>query len=695
MLLHIGWGDVHAQGVFESNTSNGNWNSSGSWTLISGSDGNGIPDSDDDVTILAGDRINIRGNRNCDDLEIIGRLHYSRNRRLRVNGNLTMSGTEARVTGNNNNRRLEVFGSFSVPIGSDVEIRGQRVTVDGTTTLDGILNFTNTTGIKTFQTVIINSSGTWNNTSTEDFTITGDLTNNGTFNGCSSTTGCDYEFTNSAGTISGSNAISISDVVINGSASYTNLSSLTVTDRITGTGALINGINATLNTSGGTFDITDFTASAIGNTVIFSRAGDQQMPTTTDTDNNYHSVIISTTAAGNDVTLTGNITIDNQLTLTTGDLFLSTNRLTIVEGAMISGGNSSSYIGINSSGVLRQNYTAAGATLSFPIGDSNDYSPIGAFTINSGTFGSGAYVEFDVTDGNHPNRNTSNIGSGGDDEGTSATDRISRYWTLTGNNISNVNYDVSYQYIDGDVIGTESNMVGALYRTPPGFGFNDWYVLGTVDATSNMVSITAGDAFGDLYAMDNTLDRLPVTLVSFSATIENEEVVLRWTTSSEQNNDFYSVERSVDGKLFLSILHLSGVGNSSELHNYKAIDRSPLDGRSFYRLKQTDFNGQFEYSEIASILLDAAQEKTEIISYPNPIQRGDELTIKWYEKTLDKELVKATLIDLKGNVVQKELNGTLYKGMIKFKISSTLHEGIYFLKFIKNERQLLERILVK
>ena len=657
---------ILAQGVFESNTSNGNWNSASSWTLVSGSDSNGKPDSNDIVTILAGDRINMTKNHQCDDLTIEGRLHYPSNKTLTVNGDLVMSGTIAEITGNNNNRTLNVLGSFSVPSGADVDISGQRVTITGTTTLDGKLNFGSNTGNKTFGNIDINSTGTWNNTGSEDFVFTGNLINDGTFNGCSGN-GCNYEFTSTSGTISGSGTITLSDLIIDAPADITNIASIVITDDLKGDGDFTNGNGATLELQrNGPFDIDNFDASTNANTVIYTEGS-----TGTINSGTYYNLTIN--KSGSDKTqLGGNVTVSNILTLTNGDLELDSHTLTMADGATISGGSSSSYIRINSSGVVRQNYSSSGATLSFPIGDSGDYTPITAFKITSGTFGAGAYVEFDITDLNHPNRNTSNTGAGGDDTGLSTNAFISRYWTLTGNNITSPRYDATYQYVNGDVSGTESEMVPALYRIHPTLGISDWYVSGTVNPVTNTVSFTNADAFGDLYAMDNGSARLPIVLISFDAEVVGSAVRLNWSTASEINNEIYTIERSSNGIDFESILYKEGAGDSNQTLHYSLSDVNPLPGRSYYRLKQTDFNGTFEYSEVVSVLRDYGTQRKP--SFKTLLTPGETLEVVC-EKD---EISQITMLDLNGTRIEQWIPQT---SNVSLRIPTGLKSGVYLLVF--------------
>lgn len=110
---------------------------------------------------------------------------------------------------------------------------------------------------------------------------------------------------------------------------------------------------------------------------------------------------------------------------------------------------------------------------------------------------------------------------------------------------------------------------------------------------------------------------LPIELMSFEAKLENEQVGINWVTASEVNNDYFTVERSRDGYHFDEVLIESGAGNSNSVNSYFAYDESPIHGQSYYRLKQTDFDGQFTYSGIVPIFFEL-QNSNALVVYPNP-----------------------------------------------------------------------------
>jgi len=114
---------------------------------------------------------------------------------------------------------------------------------------------------------------------------------------------------------------------------------------------------------------------------------------------------------------------------------------------------------------------------------------------------------------------------------------------------------------------------------------------------------------------------LPITLIEFTAKAEGKKVRLDWVTGSEENNDFFTVERSIDGKKFEKVFAKDGAGNSKTNLYYFGYDNKPYTGISYYRLKQTDFDGKFVYSDIISVNVQGENRTSELNLrvYPNPV----------------------------------------------------------------------------
>ena len=89
---------------------------------------------------------------------------------------------------------------------------------------------------------------------------------------------------------------------------------------------------------------------------------------------------------------------------------------------------------------------------------------------------------------------------------------------------------------------------------------------------------------------------LPVDLISFEAEREGDNIKLNWSTASEENNDYFEIQKSYDGEVFTPIGYVDGAGNSNAVLEYNYTDSET--GKAYYRLKQLDYDGEFEYSDI-------------------------------------------------------------------------------------------------
>ena len=123
---------------------------------------------------------------------------------------------------------------------------------------------------------------------------------------------------------------------------------------------------------------------------------------------------------------------------------------------------------------------------------------------------------------------------------------------------------------------------------------------------------------------------LPIELFMFKAYVQGNYVILEWKTASEINNDYFTIEKSKTANNWIIVTKVNGAGNSSNILSYKAIDQTPYNGITYYRLKQTDFDGKYEYSAFISVNFE--QNTTGVIIYPNPI--NNQITIHANEQEL-------------------------------------------------------------
>jgi hypothetical protein len=153
---------------------------------------------------------------------------------------------------------------------------------------------------------------------------------------------------------------------------------------------------------------------------------------------------------------------------------------------------------------------------------------------------------------------------------------------------------------------------------------------------------------------------LPVELLYFEAAANEKNIELNWSTVSEINNDFFTVEKIIDGNATEFVSRVDGNGNSSEILVYSTIDRNPHGGTNYYHLKQTDFDGQFSYSDIISINYDNPVPQIRI--FPNPIVGGNDINI--YINGLE-EAINLFVFDISGRLIKEDFYSSIEKEQIR------------------------------
>ena len=165
---------------------------------------------------------------------------------------------------------------------------------------------------------------------------------------------------------------------------------------------------------------------------------------------------------------------------------------------------------------------------------------------------------------------------------------------------------------------------------------------------------------------------LPIDLLSFNATpFENSSVKIDWQTTTEINNDYFTIERSIDVIDWETVNQIDGAGNSSNLIAYHKLDKEPYAGTSYYRLKQTDFDGKFSYSKTATVTIKTVNS---ISIYPNPAQ--NQIIISG-----DKNEMKSLQIYTALGKNATKLTSIIQRSETRLVVDiSKLNSGIYFLK---------------
>jgi hypothetical protein len=240
----------------------------------------------------------------------------------------------------------------------------------------------------------------------------------------------------------------------------------------------------------------------------------------------------------------------------------------------------------------------------------------------------------------------------------------------------------------GSSPGVPSNYV-LLYRNSPSATFS--IVPGTTPSVLGdqvRFAVDASNITTNFYytigTLDPTTSPLPIELLSFSGNCDGNATTLKWSTATETNNDFFSVEKSIDGIGYSVIGSIDGAGNSLQTLNYSFNDDNPKEGISYYRLKQTDLDGKYKYSDVISVSCNQIRPEN-IIVYPNPASNNVTIELPGNDQTFPLEIINA-----RGQII--------YSGTITNKINLPTNElisGIYFIKITTEYDVLTDKIIIE
>ena len=216
---------------------------------------------------------------------------------------------------------------------------------------------------------------------------------------------------------------------------------------------------------------------------------------------------------------------------------------------------------------------------------------------------------------------------------------------------------------------------------------NSWLEF-TDDVPTGLVSFTApnnnlGYFVGNLGLIlrYNDTTYIPVELNSFIANVNENNVILNWSTSSELNNRGFEIERSNDKTNWEMIMFINGNGTTTEINKYTFTDN--LCGNNsqnlYYRLKQIDFDGTFEYSKIIEIAIETPSTFLLSQNYPNPYNPETNIDYRIPEETF----VNITLYDITGRKINELVNEKKRPGYYTLKLKGgDLSSGIYFYRLL-------------
>ncbi len=235
----------------------------------------------------------------------------------------------------------------------------------------------------------------------------------------------------------------------------------------------------------------------------------------------------------------------------------------------------------------------------------------------------------------------------------------------------------AYISVNEAVIWTYSGVAG---RPMYWEGSGDMIIGASMDATGRDETIFDNMIIGEVSDMP-----LPVELLDFSLEEVDMQVVASWTTASETNNNYFKVERSADAVNWEFVGKVFGAGTSNVMHAYSVTDRNPMPGISYYRLSQTDFDGNSEIFAPKSIQIMPREDNLSV--FPNPAT--DHLTV---HSNLDLANASLLLFDSQGKVLFYK--NSLIEASSKQIDVSGYPEGSYLLVLQSHGLKISRKILV-
>jgi parallel beta-helix repeat protein len=269
-----------------------------------------------------------------------------------------------------------------------------------------------------------------------------------------------------------------------------------------------------------------------------------------------------------------------------------------------------------------------------------------------------------------------------------------------GNRLTGPDNNTSSNWVNSTIVPQDPNVLnaGVPLPTPASMAGFNWYFMGSPIDTNARIKVgpytTPGiyryvaeyvnscGTFYDTVTITAT-STVPVTLTSFDAVKNNNDVMLNWVTASEINNDYFEVQRSTDGMNFEKIGQVEGNGTTTSVSSYAFADKNVLAEFSsvsafYYRLKQVDFDGTTDYSKTIRVSNNVLTSGN-IEVYPNPNNGTFNITLPANEQST----IQLTIIDRTGKIVEQKMM-QLQQGDNLLDLNLSLPKGIYMILIQQN-----------
>jgi fibronectin-binding autotransporter adhesin len=623
---------------------------------------------------------------------------------LTINGNVTVfAGTATNAVNNRSIVMVSPTGDFTnnavFTVGSGIIFIGRNLINTGAA---AVFNAgTGTFGLQVPGSLTNSASATFLMNS-DSLGVRGQINNSATFTGSSGPIRVTGNLNNTAGIFTSSTGfVTVSGSLINNATYAGGAGATLVKGSYTNTGAsAIHNANANVMTVRGNFTnsaLANFNANSgsvltTGNwinsaafnagtsSVTFNSASAQTLTGAT----TFYNLTRST---GGSLTLNNDITATNVLTLTSGNIITGSNSVNLTNTAAqsVTGYSATSFI----DGRLSTSFpNTASTTRIYPVGKGSIYRPV--FITQTATSTS-PVIRVEMI-------NTPPTGTYPTSVGILSEARYYKIEQASGTMSSpTVGLSFNTNGTADENVFLASN-VHILRSAAPSGPWTDEGGTGVFtpaapagNAVSGVTSFITSPT-STYFALGYQNAPLPISLASFKGVLSKDVVELSWSTFTEKNNAYFTIERSVDGVKFESVGSVDGAGNSQKTLYYHMTDVSPLPDVSYYRLKQTDYDSRFTYSELVKIV-NPRSERPAFVVYPVPSRVSDPLMLKLTNSTEPQAYLAIT--DIAGRVFYTGyVNLTDELNLSELNLTSRLERGVYLVHVVAGSLNDTRRIVL-
>ncbi len=402
-----------------------------------------------------------------------------------------------------------------------------------------------------------------------------------------------------------------------------------------------------------------------------------------------------------EVIMEKDVNVDSILTMSTGELTLNRNLLTINRTTPSSVVRTSGWVKSEDTppgnySTMAWNIGATPGTYTFPFGtNSTTYIPFkitptgDAGIVNVATYKTPAdNTPYPVSNGPF-GITVVHMQSQATGANVSITDVIDRFWQVNKSGATTT-ASLVFSYKPTAAPAGEEPAAGPFvytaqrYQVPGGTGspFGGWQNLGGVNAAGQITVSLVADPISGPWTLGNLSNPLPIQLLNFDASLIGTKVKTYWSTASERDNDHFVVERSTDMKEYSFIASVSSKGNSSVLQNYDAWDYEPLNGVQYYRLKSVSIDGEESFSKPVPIKLDMGSLFEINFVYSNYDERNTWINMN-YNSSLPYSI---RITDVLGRSIYYKENNSAIEGNNDINLKDVLPvKGIYIVTIENNQ----------